>query len=111
MTVKELEQQIIEHIKGMATLDGNLKNLRDNHLESKEANGELFGELKKSMAERQADAADLNLRLSMAEKEIGDLKVILERGRTFRWALAATLISVVVSSAFSAFIAYYVKPK
>lgn len=111
MTVKELEVLIIEHIKGMATLDGNLKNLRDNYVESKETNAELFGELKDSIADHKTEAADLNLRLALAEKEIADLKVILERGRSFRWALAATLISVTLSSISSAFIAYYLKPK
>jgi hypothetical protein len=111
MTVKEIELQVIEHMKGMAILDRNLKNLQDNYVESKEANAELFGEFKKLITEHEAEATGLNLRLSIAEKEITDQKAILERGRSFRWALAATLISVVLSSTFSAVIAYYVKAK
>jgi hypothetical protein len=111
MTVKELELQVIEHIKGMATLDGNFKNLRDNYQETKEANFELFGELRSTIAEHKVEAAELNLRLSLAEREIVDLKVILERSRSFRWALVAILISVVLSSTFSAVIAFYVKSK
>ncbi len=68
------------------------------------------GELKRSVIEIQTEAAERNLRLSLAEREIADIKLILERGRSFRWALTATSISVVLSSIFSALIAIYLKP-
>jgi predicted RNase H-like nuclease (RuvC/YqgF family) len=111
MTARTVEDLLLEHTKTIASLDESQKNLRERFTKLEASNTKHSDELRKLIEGQHAESAELNVRLSLAEKEITDLKVILERGRSFRWALAATLISVGLSSISSAIIAFYVKPR
>jgi hypothetical protein len=106
-----VEELLLQHAKGIASLDERAKNLGKDLSELMTASSKRFDELRHSIEDHKTESADLKLRLAIAEKDIADLKVLLERGRVFRWGLAATLISVLVSSFLSAVISYYMKPK
>jgi len=111
MTIPKIETILFEQHASLATLVASEKTLRVEIAENKQSYQSSTEKMLDSIASLSERISEFGIRLALIERELGDLRSSVDRGRSRGTAVVVAVIGAVLSFLGSTVIAIYVRPK